>query len=67
MVAWVRANGPALLGVGSTTTGAELEAHLGDVATYLSGLGPRLSDPGRLIAYDVARITGSGRLDGFVW
>jgi RHS repeat-associated protein len=62
---WVIANGPALLGVNPTITVAQFEAHLGDVASLLSGLGRRSPEVERLLAYDVARITDSGKLDSF--
>ncbi len=63
---WVRANGPAMLGVPKSTTAGVLEAHLGSVATYLSGLGQRISNPGRLINFDLARISADDRLDAFI-
>lgn len=62
---WVTANGPTLLGVSPTITVAQFEAHLGDVATTLSALGRRVPEVERLLAYDLARVTDSGRLDAF--
>ena len=63
---WVQTNGPAMVGMTAATTVGGLQAHLGDVATKLSGLGRRVSDPPRLIGHDLHVITGSGRLDGFL-
>ena len=63
--AWVAANGPAILGLPRATTAGGLERHLGDVATILSGLGRRVADPSRLVAFDLERVLGADRASGF--
>jgi RHS repeat-associated protein len=62
---WVASEGPALLGIPRVMTAGAFQDHLGDVATLLSGLGRRVPEVTRLMAYDTSRITDSGRLEGF--
>ena len=63
--AWVATNGPLLVGLAGSTTLGAFERHLGEVATILSGLGRNVADPAHLIAFDLARVNGDGRLDAF--
>jgi RHS repeat-associated protein len=63
--AWVKANGPSVVGATGVHTTADLERHLGDVATRLSGLGRRIADPARLLGYELGLIEANDRMDAF--